>query len=79
MRGVRRGQRGKGDKEEVEKVRVRRGKGEGRGREVRQGEGKREKWRGRVENWAPFPKGFPQYNKLGSVRHVCEMQGVMTF
>ena len=23
-------------------------------------------------------EGFPQYNKLGSVRHVCELQGVMT-
>ena len=31
-----------------------------------------------MENWAPLPKGFPQYNKLGSVRHVCELQGVMT-
>ena len=28
--------------------------------------------------WAPLPKVFPQYNKLGSVRHVCELQGVMT-
>ena len=31
-----------------------------------------------MENWAPLPKGFPQYNKLGSVRHVRELQGVMT-
>ena len=23
-------------------------------------------------------EGFPQYNKLGSVRHECELQGVMT-
>ena len=29
-----------------------------------------------MENWAPLPKGFPQYNKLGSVRHVCELQGM---
>ena len=30
-----------------------------------------------MENWAPLPKGFPQYNKSGSVRHVRELQGVM--
>ena len=23
-------------------------------------------------------EGFPQYNKLGCVKHVCELQGVMT-
>ena len=31
-----------------------------------------------MENWEPLPKGFPQYNKSGSVRHVRELQGVMT-
>ena len=31
-----------------------------------------------MENWAPLPKGFPQHNKSGSVRHVRELQGVMT-
>ena len=30
-----------------------------------------------MEIWAPFPRVFP-CNKLGSVRHVCELQGVMT-
>ena len=25
-----------------------------------------------------YSEGFPQYNKLGSVRHECELQGVMT-
>ena len=35
-------------------------------------------WEVLMEKWAPLPKGFPQYNKLGSVRHVCELQGVMT-
>ena len=27
-----------------------------------------------MENWAPLSEGFPQYNKLGSVRHECELQ-----
>ena len=51
----------------------------GRGRE-REGEreGKRDREGEGGENWAPHPKGIPQYNKLGSVRHVCELQGVMT-
>ena len=30
-------------------------------------------WARRMENWAPLPKGFPQNNKLGSVRHVYEL------
>ena len=45
------------------------------------------KQRPRLNNQAaPLPngkldttsEGFPHYNKLGSVRHVCELQGVMT-
>ena len=36
------------------------------------------RWRDGVENWAPLPKGFPQYNKSRSVTHVRELQGVMT-
>ena len=31
----------------------------------------------RMENWAPLPRDSTN-NKLGSVRHECELQGVMT-
>ena len=46
------------------------GEGGGLGLGERLGEG------GEMENWTPLPKGFPQYNKLGSVRHVCDLQGL---
>ena len=31
-----------------------------------------------TENWAPLPRVFHHTNELGSVRHECELQGVMT-
>ena len=33
---------------------------------------------GSTENWAPLPRVFHNTNELGSVRHECELQGVMT-
>ena len=50
---------------------VREGRGEGQGGRVGVG-GRRNGKLGTTS------EGFPQYNKSGSVRHECEMQGVMT-
>ena len=33
---------------------------------------------GETENWAPLPRVFHNTNELGSVRHECELHGVMT-
>ena len=35
-------------------------------------------WEGTDGKLGTTSEGFPQYNKLGSVRHVCELQDVMT-